>query len=263
MSIQSAIQPIEATLPLLPLAHTTYWDRFVSCVLNDKITPNSPCPRNNTTEVAYLFYGTSFYVLNDRSFLPDFLSRPVGLLFRSDTVNDMNVDTYPFDTGAYLTGRYEPIIGQNPVELDKYVTSSNGVGQAAKLVKLFFHTNDDYLHGQPSRVDDKAQRCVKRVNELHFNKANKNADSRCTAIEVLTTMDISLNKNLEAVIVPKRTFDLESIKIPALEKGLNSKNIKIIKYGDTFRYGPSEDSRIIRELTFQYLMQSPRKYLES
>jgi len=246
---------------MLPLAHTTYWESFLDAMRVNALAANSSCPIDKTKQVVYLFYGSPFYVLQNKEPLsiPTYqaASRPVGFLFKHEIADNLPADIFPFDTGAYAKGFYGNVLGSpGAVNLNEFrVQSKAGVGPAAQLVTAFYGgKNTDYILGDIAPPAALAPATANAVHRLYSSRT-LSADTRKRVIEVLFGSDIPLKESLCAMIVPSRLFKRERAANAILDEFANSIN-EIIEYQDIQPFDPSADSRLILDRAITYLQKN-------
>ena len=230
--------------PALPLAHTTNAGDLYS-ILDENVV--KPLHDFNGQPTLYFFYGVNFY--RQTASFRDALSRPVGFLLKNDILKEAE-SVFPFDTGAHAAGLYGSYLENDVLEYEVPLASND---TPAKMVKVLFETNKNYLSGKPRNLKSAKTKTEHKLIEFVRDATTKieleKFDDRCFAIEVQFTKEQAFKENVELLILPRNSYE-ESLK-GLLEDSLSG--IPIEYYDDMPVSGPSVDSSLIRQKATDYL----------
>lgn len=261
MSIQIAASTVNATLPVLPVAHLTGFDQFESMVRNGAIDLTSTCPRLGRP-ACYFFYGAPYYKLRHAAdhelSIEEAENLPVGLLLDSSVLDGLNAEVFPFDTGAMLRGAYRPHLAEDKGALAELgVPTSNPVDICARLVTLLFGSNRAYVLGDKSTHPATAtpgNACVELVKRLHA--APLKADIRRRAIEVVALHKVPLLTSRLLIIAPDRYWRERVANSKELQTLVESPLISVKNYTELYPYSPTSDSRVVLNSAVEWLLDN-------
>lgn len=111
-----------------------------------------------------------------------------------------------FDTGAYYTNRYRKIV-DNAIDVNHFRIPADA-DCIRRFITLHFGNNESYFFGRPEKLRKvSVQRSVEEFeylvleNLIRFNGLR--FDTRCRTLENILRTPISLEKYLQAVIMPE------------------------------------------------------------
>jgi len=244
-------------IDLLNLAHTTTWRQFENILVEGKVSANSPFPPKNSTTpgtgIVYLFYGMPFYVIaingTDVS-TTTIADRPIGLLFKTDILVDVK-KCYPFDTGAYYDGMFEKLYNLKGINIEDFELGLNGNHELQKLIKRYFKTNENYCRSVASfSATDKASSTEDILLRLHRIETTNKVDNRVASIEIHYPNDLIINGNLEAIILPDRTYNENKGMLAGIDK-----LCEVRTYLDNNRFGPRGMCQLIMDAAHRYYLE--------
>jgi hypothetical protein len=213
MKLENWIENEVDSEELLPLCHTTRWKYFEK-ILDVKIlsTKFSKFPDPNPTggkteEMVYLFYGLPFYIyeVGDGVAINSEVTEdmPIGLIFKPHLCNDVD-RFYPFDTGALLANKYKGILdAKDEMEYKLFEVPISDGKELKKAVKRYYCTNLNYCIGELCNKNVASHPKEENLLRLLNLSTATDIDLRSRAIEVHSLNDISLENNLQAIILPK------------------------------------------------------------
>ncbi len=197
-TLQSAIEQERAAIgqlpPQLPIAHLTA-SRWFSEILDVGELRPRPCSvfgRN----LLYLSYGGLFYrpkrVSTQRA-----TELPIGLVF-SPVVLEAITSLFPFDTGAMANGGRFNTWKEKlaPFETRFCLSTSDGLRDAATLVKLLYADNLLYLRGEVAVEAAGRPDPFPLLAEFLAEDMTPSSDHRQRSIECLTEMPVALGRHL-------------------------------------------------------------------
>lgn len=239
------LESYESAEPEMTLGHTTNAGNLYKILNEDVVKPKHDF---NGTQTLYFFYGVNFY--RQSADFADAISRPVGFLFKNKILKDAN-SVFPFDTGAFNAKLYGDYLGDDVME---YEVPANQDKTPAKLVKILYESNENYLFGKPKPLNRaKTETEIKLIAFIRGATTevspSGNFDDRCYAIEVQFIKEQNFRDNLELLILPRQAYEYDL-------KGLledNLKGLNIDYYDDSGRFGPKEDSAVIKQKALDYL----------
>lgn len=258
LTIQTAIGAISPTQPVMPMSHVTRYVAFEQFVAANQVPLNSACPRNGS-KATYLFYGAPFYRLPHKAphelSLDEVDELPMGLLIPSSQMAGVKAEIYPFDTGAWSKGLYEPHLTPANSCLDDFVISSKDAPMdAAKLVTLLFGSNQEYVTGDFRAPRGSALNpVVEKVMTLH--RARMLADIRRRAIEIVALEQVPWTHEGLVLIGPQHQLARRRKVVPALDALLSQSNVTVLTYIDMSPFSPTSDSRLVLEYAAKWLTQ--------
>jgi hypothetical protein len=202
MSFSSYVQGHEATPMELPLVHTTTCFRLNSIRRTNSIQ-TSPCKVFDEL-LTYFFYGRPAY--RDSSATKparDIGFYPICFVFKPGAISVTPKRLYPFDSGAFGKGLYEPAIPASQSLLTYEVLAT--IESARRIVRGFFDTDEPYLANQPKPrlLFDPSETEADSYYHLISGGGQPDCDDRCSAIEVQIDVDLDLAARvLMAVVLP-------------------------------------------------------------
>jgi hypothetical protein len=236
--LKDVVQSLAPCSPILPYTHTTTTLIFEDILSSGKIKPKF-CDVFSK-DLIYLYYGRGDYKVKD---FPGYFSathaKPVTVVI-NPTAAPADCELSPFDTGAFLKGLFESILGVIPrdkKERYNYFNSNYelyvGGDMAARYVTLMYGSNSNYLFGKP--VSNTlfptclgAQNCYR----LATVTSHQQFDARCGSIEARTPTTIDfVASNIALVIIPEDAMILLSPELTRL-------GIHYVPYDD----GPLRDA---------------------
>lgn len=196
----------------LPLAHTTEADNIWGMLANNKIETVA-CDTFTGENLAYFFHGRPAY----RKFYvkPQEWQLPIVLVLKSTCL--LNIKRiFPFDSGAFHSGRYPEYISN--FDNDGYELS-NIEKSIDLIVDLFFDTDENYFAGKPQPTNEfrHKRRLTARHSEISalcslYNREDSDADDRSIAIEIQTDEGVDIADAILGVVLPRPYFDDSTLK---------------------------------------------------
>jgi len=154
---------------------------------------------------------------------------------------------YPFDSGAFLDGRYVEWIPAE-YELKEFSLPCNSLSQA-QHVEEFYKTNRNYWLGQstePTR-NFAGELEVTALIELQGDKSGAAADDRKLAVEMCVGELIPLNDYyVRAIVVPDGLMDA-----PYVRQYRDKGGISVVPYTLFKRKSTADQQSIIEQLVMQ------------
>lgn len=209
----------------LPYVHTTEANKFLNLLHEEEVKVRK-CDTFSGEELSYFFYGRPAY----RKFYekPAEWQLPVALIFKSTCISSVK-RVYPFDTGAFKSGRYPDYL--TTLGISGYELSS--VERAIDLiVEAFFGSDKAYFLHQPKTEDE--IRTAKRLDVRHAQvralcqmNTEMSKDDRAAAIEIQTSDGVKLSDQLLGVVLPRPYFEFKEIKDYLRSEGVVVKNYDI------------------------------------
>jgi len=212
MSFSSYVQGREATPGELPLVHTTTCFRLNSISRSHSIQ-TSPCKVFNEN-LTYFFYGRPAY--RDSSAVRpvrDIGFYPICFVFKPGAISVTPRRLYPFDSGAFQKGLYEPAIPASQALLTYEVLAT--IESARRIVRGFFDTDEPYLANQPKAglLFKAGEIEADAYYNLISGGGQPDCDDRCSAIEVQIDVELDLSARvLMAVVLPNSFLDEAPIR---------------------------------------------------
>lgn len=158
-------------------------------------------------KLVYFFYGKPVYKVaqNETQSRSDNLLSPV--CFIVDTKKIPIKLIIPFDSGAYISKKYDNIFPDDFISKEKLVKNfslNNNINTIKIFIKNFYGNNENYLSGICCFNDNLACECsMESLINLLKSKGNFNFDDRAKTVEIICKKDIKLNKIVKAIIIPK------------------------------------------------------------
>ena len=208
-----------AVLPcLLPSMHSTSCFNAEEIYKQNKIKVQL-CDKFKK-KLVYFFYGKPVYKVaqNETQSRSDNLLSPV--CFIVDTKKLPIELIIPFDSGAYISKRYDNIFPDDFISKEKLVENfslNNNINAIKIFIKNFYGNNENYLSGICCFNDSLACECsIESLINLLKSRGNFNFDDRAKTVEIICKKDIKLNKIIKAIIIPNNHIN-------------NKKSIRLIK----------------------------------
>ncbi|MER9944801.1 hypothetical protein NKJ70_23155 [Mesorhizobium sp. M0092] len=197
----------------LPVAHSSESSNLIRMLTGGKIAVTE-CDTFTSEKLAYFFYGRPAYRKTYDK--PKNWQLPFVLVLKSTCL--LNVRRiYPFDSGAYFSGRFpEYLTGFDP---KGYELAGQGLPVIDLLIDIFFGTDSDYMHGVAKPVDEVKQR--RKLDIRHsevealcamYNRDQLKADDRALAIEIQTNTDVPIKDDLLGIVMPRPYFEDKELK---------------------------------------------------
>lgn len=241
-----------ASAPELPCFHSSTLEYYAPILKRKRLRPF----RCTATEPAlvYLFYGHPAYVRKPViAGLPKF--RPFCIVLQPGW-ETQPYEAYPFDTGAYLAGLYQPHLGGEPALAAFRLEDLPG--QVQRVVSAFFDNNSGYVRGNGRRP----RGCPKSLTGLTalFTGTDTplQCDIRSRTIEVRTLAPVLLTRAVLALILP-RSLVRDSRKMKILHDVTAGRPIEVVFYDDETPFNPTVDAGAVRQLAMDFLRR--RGYL--
>jgi hypothetical protein len=194
---------IEQPEPSLPSVYATTAYEFRDLIESGVISPK--IDRVFGEAAVWTFYGRPAF--RNTNALAALHMHPVAVIFRPN-VADACVRIFPFDTGAFASGRYSSI--HPDMTLNAFECPPDAAG---KIVSVYFGGNEDYLLSSP-RVD--AHRSLRELGTLNFEaEAYALLLSRhdVPTIEMQFHVSIPINDDTtEAIIFPEPLLEDDVVK---------------------------------------------------
>lgn len=173
---------------------------FRSAAEDGYISPE-PCPLLGRG-LTYCFYGRPAYRFDYDCLMRAGLCAPIVVVFEP-TVEHLGVLMHPFDTGAFISGRYRSWI-PSQFELRDFELPL-GCGAPGKYVRAFYGTNEAYWVGNAlqSPLNRPGELEVAAVSDMITDPAGDPADDRRLAIEMALGSQIPMDREyIRALVVP-------------------------------------------------------------
>lgn len=255
-ALWNLIKDIECDSGTLPLIHNADIAFFEKIRKTGTIEPQER-PEYDNELLAFFFYGRPAYrphidldTVNAKAFAP------VCLVMNHELINDC-WRIMPFDSGAYLSGKFSPPIhptmDRGEFELAVHPTAP------MKLIKMFFGSEREYFDGHPERTvdfDPWTNLVGDSYEKLIRQQVNTPLDDRVSAIEIQMNKNIEISFKTIAVILPKEYIDKPGI----IDQIQSWRNPEIIPYDLPESFKPSAIIEAIRLRLRDYLADN--KYFD-
>lgn len=239
--IQQHIENEADKLPLLPLTHITTLHGFRAVSSGNKLVPT----RCNyfDKDLLYLFYGRPSYRATQEASSTLLWNAPVGFIINPRTIKKIH-RIFPFDTGAFKSGRYGRIFAPNS-ELDDFELEKEWQS-VTKYVLKFFGDNERYMLGRSSVNQDVGNfdfeiqgiEYLSRLGGLQLSNRTNSVDERASALEIQLNEAVGLDQSIMAIIVPEDILNEERF-LTAIKRW-NVQHDKIIPYSNVL--GPGSEA---------------------
>ncbi|MBF0107557.1 MAG: hypothetical protein HQL76_00055 [Magnetococcales bacterium] len=232
--------PVELPPPL-PLTHVTNCTAFEEILGQGHLSPRN-CGFFNKMLI-YCFYGRASYRLEGREknegATAQSVAYPACILLNGEQLPD-RVGQSPFDTGAFLTGRFKehlsPFGKKVDLELLDLFALDVSPDCLRRCVRAFFGTNDRYYDISPldSLSPASPSGTVSNYHELLKTRRSTRFDDRAMTFEVRFGNKIPLNKNtVLKIVIPRAWMNEERKYFSDLFKGLELSDV-VTSYRDGF-----------------------------
>lgn len=231
------------TEPSLPISHVTDWHSVESIVKNGCMS----CEVSAEKTICF-FYGAPLYKINLDGGSKESTGlrhrRPIGLVFKSDLIKEA-AKLYPFDSGAF--DKYFKAYFPSTYSLSSFEITPVENSTPAKIVSMFYETNENYIFGEPVKVKDLDHVMIEGLMEIFGSKSKKAYDERNHGIELQYKKDVSIKDNLELIVFPKTIFKKFGEQFDGFLKGF-----EILTYEDSYRFDPVKDSILVQAKIKEY-----------
>ncbi|WP_206992281.1 hypothetical protein [Hyphomonas sp. KY3] len=236
---------------VLPVAHNC----DVRCLVKNITQPklNTAFRSEYSENLLFFFYGRPAYRLH-----PNLSASSIEAVHLVAYILDPEKMPPPhrivaFDSGAMEADRYTDAMHPEFTKLDFEIGSD--IVNASRLVSCFFGSNKNYLAGQPINASIPATELVaKSYYALIQTPLASDVDDRKSTVEVQYNSEIKLEAdNVLAVILPGQLLDDSKIE-NFITHDLAAEPIPYHFY----RARPSDDTRVVMELAFQYYQRTGR-----
>jgi len=250
--VDEASGQISASIPLLPLIHTTSLYSLREILNAGNIIKPMKCSVFNQ-ELTYLFYGKASYVARQEYFSSFSLDFPITFII--DPNIDLKIERIiAFDSGALHGNIYKNYIPEK-LKVENYTISEKNLelDSASKIVKAFYLNNTDYYYNSPRKdlAIDNLHFEVETYFNLISSKEAASFDERSSTIEIQISNEINLETALQAVILPDTILSSQDfMKMVSKAWG----NVEIISYS-TFRAQPAYFAAIMVEKIGNFLQK--------
>lgn len=197
----------------LPLVHSAESKSLLSVIREGKISVTA-CDTFTDENLAYFFHGRPSYRKFHEN--PKDWQLPFVLILKSTCLLNMR-RIYPFDSGAFFSGRFPAYLSD--FEAEGYELAAQGSPAIDLIIDIFFGNDVDYLHGKAKPVDEVKQRrkLTVRHSEIQalcamYNRDQVTADDRSLAIEIQSGSDVSITDHLIGIVMPRPYFDDKGLK---------------------------------------------------
>jgi len=255
---------------LLPFTHATSWRNFEKVINQKKIINNSEFPPSELDgggeKVIYLFYGLPYYAVEIENHVESsFVKRPskfkgtissnltfdlpVVFLFKSEVIVEVVERFYPFDTGAFFSGRLTKDFNEPPSDLVFYEVRVTDGCEIKKYISRYFSCNENYCYGQINfnNTDRKEPREENLLNLLN-NSGYQANDSRINGIEAHILQELIIRSNvLDKLIVPFGRLKIYNEYPEKISKAFGIDVSDILTYIENKRFNPIELRGVIIE----------------
>jgi len=210
----------------LPFIHNTRFSNlkhifsvgFLSPTLCDVFNEN----------LLYLFYGRPAYKVSQKNQPSGYIDDlPVSVVIKTGFDKELK-RVYPFDSGAFIKGAYDAFIGTS-YSVDDFLIEGN-VKEIKRHISKYYDSNGAYLTGYPKdevELDDEHSEAYYR---LITTDDYDDTDDRCYSIEAQCIDNISINDEVDILVVPFSGLDDQD-----LMHNLKSSSIKNIETYEVYR----------------------------
>lgn len=198
----------------LPLVHSTRSYNIRAILNGDSLKPQ-PCDVFHGEDLTYFFVGRPAYKHSSDHSSAEAWELPCCFVFEASSVTSIK-RVYPFDSGAFASGRYPTYIGAMPLK-EFEVSGDECIG---KIIGSFFGSPSRYFKLSPKSREDFEQEFSLNPLDAELSAAIRLAaegtptgfDDRRFTIEVQSDSEINLGAiNPIAVILPEIYLDVEGI----------------------------------------------------
>ncbi|MGE4484279.1 MAG: hypothetical protein AB7C97_04075 [Oscillospiraceae bacterium] len=181
---------------------------------------------NYDKESSFLFYGRASYPINGKGISDNY---PVCFIFKP-TIFDLD-KVYPFDSGAFISGRYKGFV--NEVEQLSDFQLEPDYDYVSRFINFFYTSKDKYRQGRYN---------VNNIDMLKFNDYLLNAyariiscptidtDHRKNTIEFIVSEPIRIADHIIGIVMPKELEACDDL----MDKINNTYKIKHSSYRTIF-----------------------------
>lgn len=236
----------------LPAVHTTPAYNMKSIIEQAQLSPR-PCNIFEGEELNYFFYGKPSYKIATDFQDSKFWEMPICFLFHLHRIPSIR-RIYPFDSGAFRTGRHPGYISRMDITDFEAPVS---VDVPRRIVGAFFDSIDDFFRLRPkdeTRFMDEydlsyldAQ--IIALRDLAADSSLRDIDDRRFSIEIQSDSILNINnETVDAVILPDIYADLKEVRDFVTEK----LSANLMEYG-TYSMDASAHTLLIYERIRLYL----------
>ena len=229
----------------LPLVHTTVMKHFESIIDTKELMPT----RCNILDrdLLYFFYGKPNYRNQNGSVhSTKIIWFPICILFNINILSENKIaHIFPFDSGAYSSGRYSNIIEGNS-DLISY-SLPNSLKEVGKFLSYFFENVIDYFNGDPIKKQiDPFPSQIFDCNNLYNANGDQSFDDRAKSIEISLLKKVILSPNfIDLVICPRSLRNI-------MDKAFGDEIL--IKYYNVKKLANAQDYySVIDHIAFEYI----------
>lgn len=204
--LKSIVASVTNPPPLLPLIHTTTVSDMCEIIRAGVLKPQY-CSVFKS-DLTYMFYCRPDYKPNS---LNDYHTVPAAMpaLFAIRGACMANFEISPFDTGAFIGGRFDDHLftgksGDKEKTLAEHYQLFSSLDSLPKYIQFMYGSNENYYSIRPSRppFHDECL-AVQNCFFLASQRVSDKYDRRCASLEVRTSEDIAINStNIAWALIP-------------------------------------------------------------
>lgn len=218
---QKFVESHDATDERLPFIHITNGYNFDRISLGDVLKP-SGC-KVFSEDLLYFFYGRPSYKTKQTLNARLAFDWPVIFVFDYKKIDRLIRSAFPFDSGAFVSGRYKYFFDDgSDVEDFRFTRGNHNV---TKVVSAFYRSNHEYFCGSSSKnieipLDEFEAAGVHelvRVPNHPDAPHHLKYDERSSSIEVILKQSIPIVGNVDAILIAKKFLDMPAWR-EALER---------------------------------------------
>lgn len=229
-SLDEFVSQSPPTNPSLPLMHVTDGFAFRTIIIEKALKPY-PCKVFSGENLVYFSYGRPALKPHGDE-LPSALLSLAPVCFILNNKNISPAKVAPFDTGAFMTGRFRNAMHPR-MSVNSFVLRATK-DKPQRIVNAFFESNVQYLDGK-ARVQPQVDALSFEVESfftLLTNKSSNNYDDRVCAIEIASATAVNLNSNLIGLVCPQEFAD-----DPQIIEASQAMNFELCPYSVGARLG--------------------------
>lgn len=234
-------------LKRLPLMHSCQgYDAVL--IMRENTLKATRCKVFNQ-DLLYFFYGKPSYPASGKVdfYTGSSMHCPVCFIVNPKIVNPNRV--FPFDSGAYKSGRYDKIINKK-IAIDTYIISEGYKG-IQKYISTIYGSNENYINGD---VVENLPECdhieIPALIKLLKSDDVNEYDERANTIEIISNESYKLSEIVEYVILPYALLKDASVK-----NWLIDNKIKYETYRSRKLSAPNRFDEVVFQRVLSYLIK--------
>lgn len=230
---------------ILPLMHSCDVYACESIINQSSINP-ALCPVFGE-DLLYFFYGKPAYPIGAKEPYnrTDTFCCPVCFIIDIDKIDIFRI--FPFDSGAFMSGKYQQFIHRH-MNIEKFEIKNNNVSIMA-YISVIFGNNKNYIEGTPIKNHAEDTHVDALLNLLSA-KGGFEFDERSNTIEVISKKPIDISQNVLGIVLPENF--LRKAEISCF---INENSIKYKTYHVRNRTSPLRYNEVVFQLAMQFIKE--------